>query len=148
MRWHPSMIRYCIYLQHQSSKAYETLRQCISLPSQRTLREYTHCVKSTIGFSTKVDNQLIQAIGHQEWEKFVILLMDEMYIREDLVYNKHTEQLVGYINLGDINNHLLDFERQLQMEQDPEEIPLAKTMMVFMVKSLFGSFKFPYAQLC
>ena len=32
------------------------------------------------------------------------------------------------------------------MEQDPEEIPLAKTIMVFMVKSLFGSFRFPYAQ--
>ena len=103
-------------------------------------------MKSTVGFSTEVDNQLIQAIGHQEWEKLVILLMDEMYIREDLVYNKHTGQLVGYTNLGDINNHLLDFERQLQMEQDPEEISLAKTMMVFMVKSLFGLFRFPYAQ--
>ena len=67
----------------------------MSLPSQHTLSDYTHCVKSTVGFSTEVDNQLIQAIGHQEWEKLVILLMDEMYIREDLVYNKHTGQLVG-----------------------------------------------------
>ena len=34
MRWHPLMIRWCIYLRHQSQAAYETLRQskCISLP--------------------------------------------------------------------------------------------------------------------
>ena len=25
-RWHPMMLKWCIYLRHQSSKAYETLR--------------------------------------------------------------------------------------------------------------------------
>lgn len=51
MRWHPLFIKWCIYLRHQSSKAYETLRDsgCISLPSQRTLRDYTNCVKATAG---------------------------------------------------------------------------------------------------
>ena len=27
IRWHPLMIKFCLYLRHQSSKAYETLRQ-------------------------------------------------------------------------------------------------------------------------
>lgn len=51
MRWHPLFIKWCIYLRHQSSKAYETLRDsgCIALPSQRTLRDYTNCVKATAG---------------------------------------------------------------------------------------------------
>ncbi len=51
MRWHPLFIKWCIYLRHQSSKAYETLRDsgCISLPSQRTLRDYTNCVKASAG---------------------------------------------------------------------------------------------------
>lgn len=51
MRWHPLFIKWCIYLRHQSNKAYETLRDsgCISLPSQRTLRDYTNCVKATAG---------------------------------------------------------------------------------------------------
>ena len=34
-RWHPTMIKWCLYLRHQSSHAYEML--CIQLPSQRTL---------------------------------------------------------------------------------------------------------------
>lgn len=45
-RWNPAMIRWCIYLHHKSSKAYELLRKsnCINLPSQRTLRDYTHFI--------------------------------------------------------------------------------------------------------
>ena len=41
MRWHPLMIKWCLYLRHLSGKAYETIRTsgCIKLPSQRTLRD-------------------------------------------------------------------------------------------------------------
>ena len=42
-----------------------------------------------------------------EREKCVVLLLDEMHIREDLVYDKHTGELIGFTNLGDIANHLL-----------------------------------------
>ena len=59
MRWHPLMIKWCLYLRHQSSKAYETLREsgCIHLPSQCTLRDDTHCVQSGARFSAEVDHQ-------------------------------------------------------------------------------------------
>ena len=85
MRWHPLMIKWCLYLRHQSSKAYETLREsgCIHLPSQRTLRDYTHCVQSGAGFSAEVDRQLLQAANFRscpEWHKLVVLLLDDMHV--------------------------------------------------------------------
>jgi len=46
----------------------------------------------------------------------MFLLLNEMYIREDLVYNKHTGQLIGFVNLGDINNHLLEFKIKFAKE--------------------------------
>ena len=51
MRWHPLMIKWCIYLRYLSQGAYETLRKsnCITLPSQRTLRDYTHHYKPGTG---------------------------------------------------------------------------------------------------
>ena len=60
MRWHPLMIRWCLYIHHLSSKAYMTLREsgCLILPSQRTLRDYSHCVNSEAGFSGDVDKML------------------------------------------------------------------------------------------
>ena len=150
MRWHPALIKWCLYLRHQSSKAYETLHSsgCISLPSQRTLRDYTHCVKSHAGFSTDVDAQLMQAAGYpscQEWQKLIILILDEMYIREDLVYEKRTGKLVGFVNLSDVSDHLLAYE-QINNRDQSDQKKVAKTMMVFMVQGLFTPLRFPYAQ--
>ena len=93
MRWHPLMIKWCIYLRHLSSGCYEALRQsgCITLPSQRTLRDYTHFAKATMGFSVDVDLQLIEAAEISdcpEWKKCVMILMDKMYVKENLVYEK------------------------------------------------------------
>ena len=39
MRWHPLMIKWCIYLQHLSQAAYNTLRNTLTLPSERTLQD-------------------------------------------------------------------------------------------------------------
>ena len=40
MRWHPLMIQGCLYLHHQSNKAYDALWESgIALPSQHTLRD-------------------------------------------------------------------------------------------------------------
>ena len=68
-----------------------------------------------------------------------------MYIREDLVYNKHTGRMIGFIDLGNINNHLLAFERSIN-EGEATTKPLAKSMLEIMVKGLFTPLKFPYVQ--
>lgn len=94
MRWHPLMIKWCLYIRHQSQKAYEVIRDSgvICLPSQRTLRDYSNCVEAKAGFSRDVDDQLMKAANMgscPKWHKLVILLLDEMYMKEDLVYDKH-----------------------------------------------------------
>ena len=96
---------------HRSSGAYETLREsgCLRLPSQRTLRDYTHYVKAAAGFSHEVDMMLFKAVKMEhcpEREKLVLLLLDEMHIREDIVYDKHSGEMIGFANLGEINEHL------------------------------------------
>ena len=78
MRWDPIMVRCCLYLRHLSSSAYETLRDTgtIRLPSQKTLRDYTHHTKVTVGFSKEVDKQLQVATKMSscpEREKCVIM---------------------------------------------------------------------------
>lgn len=72
--------------------------------------------------------------------------MDEMYVKEELVYDKHTGGLTGFVNLGDINSHLLAFEQSIAQDGTPSQQPLATTMMVFMVQGLFSQLSFPYVQ--
>ncbi len=76
--------------------------------------------------------------------RYVVLIMDEMHIKEDLVYDKHNGTLIGFTNLGETNNHLLQFQSSLSGDTFPQS--LAKTMLVIMVRGLFSKLKFPYAQ--
>ena len=50
----------------------------------------------------------------EEWQKCVVLILDEMHIREDLVYDKYTGALIGFTDFGDINSHLLQLEHSLE----------------------------------
>ena len=140
------MIKWCLYLRHLSGKAYEMLREsgCITLPSHRTLSDYTHYVHSTTGFSAEVDEQLMEAAKvakAQEWEKCVVLVMDEMHVKEDLVYDKHSGALIGFVNLGQTNQHLLQFQKSIEGDNTDSEA-LAKTIihLWFVASSLVLSF--------
>ena len=79
----------------------------------------------------------------KEHEKYVGLIGDEMHVKQGLVYDKNTGDLIGYCNLGDINNHLTQLERQYSNKT--QSTNLATTIMVLMIRGLFNSFTFPYA---
>ena len=147
MRWHPLFIKWCIYLRHLSGASYEMLRTsgCIRLPSQQTLRDYTHYIQTSIGFSAEVDKEIVRCADlSEELHKYVILVIDEVHVKEELVHDKHQGNLIGFVNLGETNNHLLQFEETLQGGHDHRT--LASSMLVFMVRGLFAKFNFPYAQ--
>jgi hypothetical protein len=60
------------------------------------------------------------------------------------VYDKEECQLVGFVDLDNINNHLQAFEKTLT--DSTSKPTLATHMIVFMVRGLFSSLRFPYAQ--
>ena len=113
VRWHPFMIRWCLYLVMSLARRMMYCENLVPLPlpSQRTLRDHTHYVRACTGFSDDVDQQLALAAKLttcEEHEKLVILLLDEMHVQEYLVYDKNSGLLIGFSKLGDINNHLMD----------------------------------------
>lgn len=82
-------------MRHLSSSAYEVLRNSgiLRLPSQRLLRDYTYYTQCASGFAQGVDQQLMEAANLAtcpERDRCVIIIMDEMHIKEDIVYDKHT----------------------------------------------------------
>ena len=146
MKWHPLFIKWCLYLRHVSSKSYEILRTSgLRLPSQSTLRDYTHYLPAKIGFSPEIDQHLVDiAFLSNHLNRYVNLVMDEVHIKHDLVYDKHEGCLVGFINLGSTNNQLIEFENALCTEKT--EPTLASTMLVFMVRGLLNKLNYPYVQ--
>ena len=119
MRWHPEIIRRCLYLHHCSSGCYNTLRNTgvLSLPSERTLRDYKHFAPASVGFSYSTDLQLLDKIKQQKpphLSKYVGIVIDEMYVKEGLVYDNSTGCLTGYADLGEVNNLLLAAEQKFK----------------------------------
>ena len=143
------IIKWCLRLKLLSSACYDSLRSTnvLVLPSQRTLRDYTHFVKASSGFSVDVDKQLqgeakIDTIP--DYQKHVCLIFDEVKIKEDLVFNKHTGELIGFTNIGELNECLFKFEQACRGEI--EQPQLATHMLVFMVSGLLSDLQFPYVQ--
>jgi len=115
IQWHPLIIRWALYLHHRSSGAYETLQKfvVIQLPTGRTLRDYRHMSTSQPGFSAVADQQLLDLIRQvcpKHLTKYVLIIMDEMYIKEGLIYNKATGSLIGFSDLGVVLQQLDDYE--------------------------------------
>lgn len=75
----------------------------------------------------------------------MFILIDEMHLKEGLVYNKGSGSLIGFCDLGDVVQQLNDFEQNISSDT-PIKRPLAKAMTVFMVRGVFTNIKFPYAQ--
>ena len=109
------MVKWCLYLHHKSSSSYELLRKSgiICLPSGRTLRDYRHFAPVVTGFSSTTDKQL-QDLAKQsaspDLSKYLITLIDEMYIKEGLVIDKSSGALTGFLDMGEINNHFMKYE--------------------------------------
>ena len=119
----------------------------ITLPSERTLRDYTHWIRSGLGFLPEVDSQFVkEAAILEEKDRYVVLVWDEMKIREDLVFDKNYCQLIGFANLGEINDQLDKVGQLCSSETATTSSPaVASHMLLFMVRGMFSSLEFPYA---
>ena len=148
IRWHPMMIRWCLSLKLISSASYRALRllNLLVLPSERTLRDYTHFVKAKPGFQPEIDEQLCRDAkldSIPDFQKYVCLVFDEIKVKEDLVYDKHSADLLGFVRIGDVNEHLSRFE-EIKLSATPKP-KLATHVLTFMVCGILSDLEFPYA---
>ena len=107
------IIRYCLSLATKLPACYEELRKSniLVLPSQRTLKDYGNSIRPKTGFHEEVLGELKKLTdSYFDVQRYVVLLFDEMKIMSNLVFDKVTGELIGYLDLGDpdINFAVLD----------------------------------------
>ena len=104
MRWHPLVIQFVLNLKYLSGTTYQAVcySGMISLPSERTLSDYTHSAT----LHTSVQLEFIgrpQSLLQEEvpcGQHPCALSMDEMKLKSGLVFNKPTGALSGFVDLG------------------------------------------------
>ena len=124
---------------------YEHLRSSgfLHLPHKSTLQQYSNFTESTTGFNPDVIKFFFDEIKIDkltENEKNIALLFDEMHIKSGLVFSRSSGKLVGFTDMGDINNELDEFNRNIDGCREPE---LATHILTFMARGLHKRFNFP-----
>lgn len=132
MQRHPAMIRWCLYLHHKSSGCYDTLRNSgiLNLPLDLTVMDYKHSLSSRAGFSKELDLELFEAILNKSLniQPNMLVLHWMKCMLKGLYFDKHTGSLVGFSDLGAVNNLQSNYEQQL-MSSHTTPIPMAKLML-------------------
>ncbi|KXJ19976.1 hypothetical protein AC249_AIPGENE15268 [Exaiptasia diaphana] len=145
MRWHPLVIKWCLRLYSKSHSAYEDLRESgfLKLPSGRTLSDYKNFASPMSGWqTTRLQNmkESFQKSKIGKHGKLGGLFFDEVKIKEGLVSNPSTFELIGFTDLDDDDVSLEVTEKDVKLEKK-----IATHVLQFFYKSLFANFEFPCA---
>ena len=142
IRWHPMMIRFALHIHLRSPSAYQALRESnvIKLPCERTLWDYTNTVHPSTGFHKAVFDDLKHQAGKlNDIQKYVVLMLDEVSIKDDLVYDKVTGELVGFVNLGNDVDDCYTIQNKEKSIGTPN---IATHALVFMVTNIAARLKY------
>ena len=68
-----------------------------------------------------------------------------MKIREGLVFDKDTGNIIGFVNTGDMNELLRSFEVELKGQKEPKR-DVATHMLAVCVRGIFMKLDYPLGQ--
>ena len=103
-QYHPQIIRFALSLHGKSPAAYHEFQDsgALILPSERVLRDYKNYFKRKAGINPENNEALREkAISLTGIQHYVVVVMDEMKIQSNLVFDKHSGDLIGFFDLGD-----------------------------------------------
>ena len=148
MRWHPLIIRWCLGIYHSSPSVYEFLKRSsfLKLPHKSTLLDYSIYTNPHAGFNPDVLRKLYEEANVQSLEdhsKNVSILFDEMKIKSELVYNKSSGKLIGFVELDSVTNEIDRLERTCSENSKGRDI--ATHVLAFMVRGIYSKLLFTFA---
>ena len=134
-RYHPQIIRFALSLHGKSASAYRELRDsgALILPSERVLRDYKNYFKPKAGINQEnIDDLRGKTSTYSDLQRYVALIMDEMKIQSNLVFDKYSGDLIGFIDLGDPMTNFANLQ---------EEDTLASHALAFLVRGMCTDLK-------
>ena len=134
-RYHPQIIRFALSLHGKSPSAYRELRDsgALILPSERVLRDYKNYFKPKAGINSEnIEDLRGKTANFNDMQRYVVVVMDEMKIQSNLVFDKYSGDLIGFIDLGDPMTNFANLQ---------EEDTLASHALAFLVRGMCTDLK-------
>ena len=134
-QYHPQIIRFALSLHGKSPSAYRELRDsgALILPSERVLRDYKNYFNPKAGINKEnIESLHEKTSSFTSVQRYVAVVMDEMKIQSNLVFDKVSGDLIGFIDLGDPMTNFANL---------PDEDPIASHALAFLVRGLCTDLK-------
>ena len=107
---------------------------CWFLPSERVLQDYRNFFKLKPGFLTEnIDKWSEVTTPLTGCQRYVVLSFDEMKIQSNLVFDKPSNELIGFVDLGDDDVNAAVFDT-------PTTLP--SHVLAFMVRGVASDLKY------
>jgi len=121
--------KFAVTLHYYSPKAYDFVRDYLTLPHPSTLTSWMRSADCSPGFNIEVLDKLAEAKNqdHRNMMTDVVLQVDEMSIHKDTCWDQSQHKFVGFVDFG-------------AGELDESE-PLATSALVCMIAGLTGGWK-------
>lgn len=147
MRWDPLFIKWCIYMKNKSKSSYEALRKSMLLviPTTRTLYNHNHSTTNKSGFTTEMFEDMAKECELEkvpEHQKYFVLSLDEMSVKEDLLLNRSTGHVTGLVDVTENHNLLDDLAHKVTNSEKP---PLASHILQLMLRGVTSKIRIAFA---
>ena len=117
IRCHQMIIQYFLALKAKSAAVDNEIRYdektgtgFVVLPTQRKLRDYKNYVHPKRCFNHEIINKLRNKIkDFSNIDRFMVTLFDILKIQENLVWSKHIDDLIDFVDLSDANLNYVTF---------------------------------------
>ena len=138
------IILYSLLLASKSAAAYDDIcynqktgTGFVILTSCRRLRDYKNYIGPERSFNKDIVDELLEKVKHfSDNEKLFVMLMDEMKIQENLIWDKHIGDLIGYADFGDPEFNYATLQKSTD---------IATHVLLFLLRSVVNPFKFSLA---
>lgn len=153
---YPEKVRkFCLELHFHRPAAYRYIRRVFAnhLPHERTLGMWYQVsdINQGNGICAEAFKRLEHIAEETEGNNQLIcsLIMDEVYIRKEILHCKETSTYVGYVTYGSSLNPSTEEDNESNEtdsdEEEEDELPCANQAIVFMLYGLETNFKLPIA---
>ena len=80
----------------------------------------------------------------KEFEKNVSLIFDEIKIKSGLIYKKSSGKLIGFTEMGELNESINEFQRGCDEGKSELDRQFSKYVNMFMVRGIFSNLCYPF----
>lgn len=140
MRWNSTLIRFALLKKSASSEKY-TGTGMITLPSGRRLFNFSQVLFRMKEFQKASVDELLKRVSSKPYQDYYNLMLDEIDVSNNLVFQKSNGELIGFVKLSDVQTEMEKLEDYINLDKPITSKPVTCKILMFMIRGISNGIK-------